>query len=344
MKAKMEHISTRTEQAYQRNSFRVFTANVWDRLIAETRFRISGSLSFSIIVHVLFFLSYFSLSALDQSIEQPIQEISFIDMTEIVEKPKDVIKQKKSPPPRPRMTQTQPKEKPDNAKSSSPAPLALGGDRIFLDSPRKQAPINMKQTEPIANNVSQDMLKVSPAIGLKKDERISKPEALDLGKNRDRLIASASKEQGAVSFDQSDRSQIDLEPGRIETGATGAVTNDFGSDPPKPKVEKSESPLKPKETQTIITGALANREILKKVIPPFPRWAKIQGVSAQIALRFTVMENGVVKENVIIERTSGSLQWDQMVIAALKNWQFVPLAQKGVREDQTGVITFKFVI
>jgi TonB family protein len=56
------------------------------------------------------------------------------------------------------------------------------------------------------------------------------------------------------------------------------------------------------------------------------------------------MENGTVKENVIIERTSGSLQWDQMVIAALKNWEFVALPGKGLRQDQTGVITFQFVI
>ena len=108
--------------------------------------------------------------------------------------------------------------------------------------------------------------------------------------------------------------------------------------------KKEENLLKPKETQTIITGALANRKVLKRVIPPFPRWAKIQGVGATISLRFTVMENGTVKENVIIERTSGSLQWDQMVISALKKWQFVPLKSGGLRQDQTGVITFQFVI
>ena len=102
--------------------------------------------------------------------------------------------------------------------------------------------------------------------------------------------------------------------------------------------------LIPKETQTIITGDLANREIVEKVIPQFPYWAKTKGVGATIALRFTVMQNGIVKETVIVEKTSGSLQWDQMVISALKKWKFVPITSGGLRQDQTGVITFQFVI
>ena len=120
------------------------------------------------------------------------------------------------------------------------------------------------------------------------------------------------------------------------------MASDFGTAPPEQKKDTPE--LKPQETQTIITGVLANRKILKKVIPPFPRWAKMQGISATISLNFTVMENGVVKENVIVNRTSGSLQWDKIVIAALKNWQFVPLDNKGIREDQSGVITFQFIL
>ena len=83
---------------------------------------------------------------------------------------------------------------------------------------------------------------------------------------------------------------------------------------------------------------------MDKVIPQFPYWAKNKGVGATISLRFTVMQNGVVKETVIVERTSGSLQWDQMVISALKKWTFVPLKSGGLRQDQTGVITFQFVI
>ena len=56
------------------------------------------------------------------------------------------------------------------------------------------------------------------------------------------------------------------------------------------------------------------------------------------------MENGNVKENVIVERTSGSSDWDQLVIQSLKKWKFIALNNSGIRNDQTGVITFQFVI
>lgn len=336
---------TNNKRSYRKNAFKAFVLRFWYRLIAEARYRISGSLSFSVIIHIVFFLGYFSLSALDRPAEPPIREISFIDMTEVEKKPEEVIK-KKEPPhaPKPRIAQSQKQEETNVVKSASSAPLALGNDKIFLDSPRKQVPISVEQFEPAADNDKQvkDALKISPAIGIKKDDRISKPQALDLGKSSDVLIASASQTQGALAFDPGSKPQIDLTPGRLTSGSVAAVSGDHNTTTPAPK--ENESLIKPRGTQTVITGILANREILKKVIPPFPRWAKMQGVGASIALRFTVMENGVVKENVIIERTSGSLQWDQMVIAALKNWQFVALPQQGVREDQTGVITFKFEI
>jgi len=338
-------MSTNTKRSYQNNALKVFILRYWYQLIAEARYRISGSLSFSIIIHIIFFLGYFSLSALDQPVEPPIREISFIDLTEVEKKPEEVIKKKEpQSPPKLRIAKTKPQEQPNIVKSASAAPLALGNDKIFLDSPRKQAPISMEQFEPAADNVNQinEVLSVSEAIGVKKDDRISKPQALDLGNNSEVLIASTSQTQGALAFDPSAKPQINLAQGRVASESVKAVTGNYNAPPPQPK--EKESLLKPRETQTVITGVLANREILKKVVPPFPRWAKIQGVGATISLRFTVMENGSVKENVIIERTSGSLQWDQMVIAALKNWQFVALPHKGVREDQTGVITFKFEI
>jgi TonB family protein len=334
------------EQTYHKYSLKERIITFWDDLIIETRYRVSSSLSFSVLIHIFLILGYFSITSLDRPVEPPIREINFIDMNEVEKKPEEVIKQKK-PRVQPRVVQVQPEQQPEivtGAPKQTSAPIALGNDRIFLDSPRKQAPISMSQVEPLSDNVNKggDVLNVSPAIGIKKDDRISKPQALDLGKGSDMLIASAGQNQGAVSFGQTGKPQIDLQPGQVVSGPVEAVASDFA--PAQPAAKKEEPLVKPRETQTIITGALANRKIVEKVIPPFPKWAKRQGVGATISLQFTVMEDGTVKENVIIQRTSGSLQWDQMVIAALKNWKFVPLPGKGLRQDQTGVITFQFVI
>ena len=113
---------------------------------------------------------------------------------------------------------------------------------------------------------------------------------------------------------------------------------------PEPKKPMDMGNMKPRQTETFISGPLANRKIINKIVPPFPRWAKTKGVGATIALRFTVMEDGSIRENVLVERTSGSREWDQLVIAALKKWQFAALETNGARKDQTGVITFQFVI
>lgn len=341
MKIKHRHRSIQSSETYQKNTFNRVILNFWLKLVTETRYRISGSVSISIVIHILVLLAYFSLSALDQSFEPPIQEISFIDLTEVEKKPENIKPKNYHPPVKTRIVEKQPEEQPE---AGSSAPVTLGGERIFLDSRRKQAPININQLERMDNNISEekDILNVSPALGVKRDDRVSKPQALDLGENRDLLTASASQASGAIGFNQTNNSQIDLSGGKIATGPAESMVSDFGTPPPQEK--KKDPELKPKETQTIITGVLANRGILKKVVPPFPRWAKIQGISATISLHFTVMENGFVKENVIVNRTSGSLQWDKTVIAALKNWQFVPLPQKGVREDQSGVITFQFIL
>jgi TonB family protein len=320
-------------------------AQLWKNLVLEAQYRLSSSISFSAIVHVFLILGYLGLGALDQPSEPPIREITFIDMNEIKEEPEEVITKKEPPRIIPkRVPPPQPQDEPEQSTVTTQQnrSIALGKDRIFLDRPRKQAPISVKEYEPVAGNVNQpkDVLSVSPAIGIKKDERTSKPSALDMGKDDDMLLASAGA-SGAVSFDHSSKSQIDLDASQAAI-ATGPVSSDIA--PAKPKPMKADPDLKPKKTQTIITGVLANRKIIDKVIPQFPYWAKSKGVGATISLRFTVMQNGVVKETVIVERTSGSLQWDQMVISALKKWQFAPLTSGGLRQDQTGVITFQFVI
>jgi TonB family protein len=345
MKNKFNILSKFHEWNDRGSPLKKWIASTWKKLVLETQYRLSGSISISLIVHLLLLLGYFGLDALDKPFEPPIREITFIDLNEIPEEPEEVITKKESPPivkkevPPPLPEESQVKEQP--AASSTPA-ISLGKDKIFLDSPRKQAPINVQEYEPVAGNVNSpnDVLNVSPAIGLKKDDKTTKPAALDLGKQSDMLMALADNYQGALNFGQNTKPSIDLKPG--QTVSSGPVSSSIPQ--AKPKLKQIEPDLKPKETQTLITGDLANREILERVIPQFPHWAKTKGVGATIALRFTVMQDGKVKETVIVERTSGSLQWDRMVISALKNWKFVPLTTGSLRQDQTGVITFQFVI
>lgn len=91
-----------------------------------------------------------------------------------------------------------------------------------------------------------------------------------------------------------------------------------------------------------IEGKLANRTILKKVIPQYPSWAEEQGIIGTLRLYFTVTPEGTVRPNIKVTKTTGNPQLDQVGIDALKQWQFAP--QSGASDDdvQWGIITFTF--
>ena len=298
MKNKLNILSKFHEWNDRGSPLKRWIATTWKKLVLETQYRLSGSISISLLIHLLLLLGYFGLDALDQPFEPPIREITFIDLNEIPEETEEIIAKKE---PRPVVNREVPAPLPEEqqipeetAVNSRPA-ISLGKDKIFLDSPRKQAPINVREYEPVAGNVSSpnDVINVSPAIGIKKDDKTSKPAALDLGKQNDMLIASADNYQGALNFGQNSKPSIDLKPG--QTVSSGPVSSSIPQAKPKPK--QIEPDLKPKETQTMITGDLANREILERVIPQFPHWAKTKGVGATIALRFTVMQDGNGERN-----------------------------------------------
>lgn len=84
-----------------------------------------------------------------------------------------------------------------------------------------------------------------------------------------------------------------------------------------------------------ITGALANRPIVSKVLPPYEQ-------NARVALRFRVDWSGRVLDGIIIEMSSGSPSFDNKVLNALKEWQFSRLPANRTNEIQEGVVTFVF--
>jgi len=91
-----------------------------------------------------------------------------------------------------------------------------------------------------------------------------------------------------------------------------------------------------------ISGKLANRTILKKIVPQYPAWAEEQGIIGTLRLYFTVTPEGTVRNNIKVTKTTGNPQLDQIGIDALKQWAFA--AQPGGNEDdiQWGIITFTF--
>jgi len=91
-----------------------------------------------------------------------------------------------------------------------------------------------------------------------------------------------------------------------------------------------------------LSGPLANRKILNQALPALPDWARRQGLITYVSLYFFVLHTGEVKNNVVIQRTSGDPRLDNVAVEALMRWRFEPLSAAQYGREQWGIITFKF--
>ncbi len=108
------------------------------------------------------------------------------------------------------------------------------------------------------------------------------------------------------------------------------------------KIEKADDAT----AQRIIDGArlvgpVADRGLKSYRLPAYPEWAKSDGVEATVKLYFVVLPNGNVKENILIQKTSGFQDFDRSAIESLLTWRFEPL-KGGQTGEQWGSITFNF--
>jgi TonB family protein len=90
-----------------------------------------------------------------------------------------------------------------------------------------------------------------------------------------------------------------------------------------------------------LVGPVADRELKSYQLPIYPEWAKSDGVEATVKLYFVVLPNGAVKENILVQKTSGFQDFDRNAIGALQAWRFEPL-KSGQTGEQWGSITFNF--
>jgi len=106
---------------------------------------------------------------------------------------------------------------------------------------------------------------------------------------------------------------------------------------------KVSAPVK-KGTNFMVAGPISQRSIIRRVVPRYPKWALERRISGTVVVRLWVSPNGRVKGNPQVETSSGYPDLDQVVVGALKGWEFAALEAGVKSEDQWGVITFKFTL
>jgi len=90
-----------------------------------------------------------------------------------------------------------------------------------------------------------------------------------------------------------------------------------------------------------MTGPVADRPIVSYTSPDYPEWAKTEGVEGSVMIYFVVLPDGKVKENVMVQRTSGFADFDQNAVDAILAWRFEALGG-GKTGEQWGTILFHY--
>lgn len=115
-------------------------------------------------------------------------------------------------------------------------------------------------------------------------------------------------------------------------------TMDIGVEPAR--IDDTDTNAQRKLAGALLTGPVADRPLLSYSKPHYPEWAKEEAVEGSVTIRFNVMPDGRIKENVMVEKTSGFAEFDNNAVNALLTWRFASL--KGKTGDQWGKITFHY--
>lgn len=128
------------------------------------------------------------------------------------------------------------------------------------------------------------------------------------------------------------------EPRRARPAALGTIPNATVA---AAKIEKTDSSARRVIDGMSLAGPVADRALVSYRKPAYPEWAKSEGVEGTLTLYFIVLPNGAVKENVLVEKTSGFEDFDRNAVEALVAWRFEPL-RKGQTGEQWGSITINY--
>ena len=297
-------------------------------LIDDRSRRIEIAFLIAVIFHAVPFLMLWQ-KRMTQSLEPVVtlQTVDLIDLQEQepppVQKPKSALEflkmalpqVKKPPPPPPPIALAPP---PLIANLSRPAAPVAAADLNLAEVGRKAAPPPM-----------------TPSISLDKRRPVAPAALPSISPLADRRSSSA----GAPA------------PLGYGAGGNGRISlTDRPISAPKPVVETS-APKEPKaaaakmeisRSKVQLSGPLSSRKVLKSAVPQYPGWAHARNIEADVVLRFTVGEDGLVKEGAVVARTSGYPELDQQALLALKEWRF-SIAAPGSK-DQWGEITFRYLL
>lgn len=307
--------------------------------------KIDYAIIISIILHILFFLIIAKTAKVIREFAD-LNQITFIDQTYRPEVAKIL--------PKAPITGTEPgtktgikPETPTIVSPVSPTAEEVGEIDLTQKLDRSQAVIDLNRYEVTSSGSPLDVIRIGDRTSgtQKSTEEILLEKPIELSKG----LARGSDVFGLAGYPGVGTSEppIEIEHKPLERAKSG--TAGFKFTPTKSSAnglaESGKSELEPiRGTNILIAGPISQRQIINKVLPQYPEWALARGISGIVIIRIWVMPDGMVKETMTIEQSSGYPELDMLVVNALRRWKFAPLALDFRQEVQWGVITFKFCL
>lgn len=293
--------------------------------------RLDLGIIISIIFHILLLILLSRSSSASSGSFEDINEVTFLDQSY-----------------RPEVAKVVSKGSVWDEVSETPAPSSgtYGGQEIVTPAidldvklDRTQAKIDLERYAPQEGIGEVVRIGTNNNGTMKSTEEILAEKPISLAKNLPRGAGG----EGGVGIGSSGNigRKIETPTIKIDKKPPPPKTSQIGQQL-ETKVEEKLKVEKP-GTQILLAGPIANREILKKLLPKYPDWCLRKGISGIVKIKIWVEPSGRIREGSLIEISSGYPDLDQTVINAIKTWLFAPLPQNVVQEFQWGIITFKFV-
>jgi TonB family protein len=207
--------------------------------------------------------------------------------------------------------------------------------RAALDRDPSQAKIDLDRYELDRSGGGMDMVYLGGKGGSQSTDEILSQPAIALTRAPGR--GGGGDGRGVPGIPQA-TAQLTLEHHDLATPTARTLPAIGGQDLPKVEAPVSRG------TNFSVAGPISQREITRRLVPRYPRWALDRRVSGTAVVRIWVQPDGRVKGTPTVESSSGYPDLDQVVVDALRGWEFAALGPGVKSEDQWGIITFKFVL
>lgn len=294
--------------------------------------RIDAAIVLSMLLHVgVFFLA--SRPARVSQSAADLQEVSFMDVTYRPEVAKLL--------PRAAVSGGGGTAEADPADASAYAPSVTREDVAAIDlsasleRDNSGAKIDLDRYD-LDRGDGMDVIRLGGGTSKSTDEILAQPR-VELSRGLARSGHGGTDLRGIPGVPQP-QAQLSIESRPLAKPAARTLPQVASADLPK-----AEAPVS-RGTNFMVAGPISQREITRRVVPRYPKWALDRRVSGTVVVRIWVQPGGAVKGAPTVESSSGYPDLDQVVVDALRGWEFAPLGAGVKSEDQWGVITFKFTL